>query len=206
MLRSAAASACCTVHTMVPQPKSPHHPAGSELAMIWIFKVLHSRERNPWSFNATTRYWVNSSKFWKPIICRFVLWVLILFQWLLDAKISGGVSLLYNTILLVRASVIWCNTILLVRTSVIWRLQVFELGPSSKMGLIPHAHLPSLVMLIFFLPFSWDSSLIAHLHLHLYLHLHLHRSLFLHHYSYNTVCSRVTVGTMYGIFHTWYRQ
>ena len=24
MLRSAAASACCTVHTMVPQPKSPH--------------------------------------------------------------------------------------------------------------------------------------------------------------------------------------
>ena len=54
----------------------------------------------------------------------------------------------------------------------------------------PHAHLPSLVMLIFFLPFSWHSSLIAHLHLHLYLHLHLHlhRSLFLHHYSYNTLC------------------
>ena len=25
-----------------------------------------------------------------------MLWVLILFQWLLDAKISGGVSLLYN--------------------------------------------------------------------------------------------------------------
>jgi hypothetical protein len=30
-----------------------------------------------------------------------VLWVLILFQWLLDAKISGGVSLLYNRILLI---------------------------------------------------------------------------------------------------------
>ena len=108
----------------------------------WSDSGFYSRERNPWSFNATTRYWVNSSKFWKPIICRFVLWVLILFhhQWLLDAKISGGVSLLYNRILLVRASVIW-------------RLQV--LGPSSKMGLIPpcsssfpcHAHLlPSLFM------------------------------------------------------------
>jgi len=42
MLRSAAASACCTVHTMVPQPKSPHP---RELATgiigpcIWIFKV-----------------------------------------------------------------------------------------------------------------------------------------------------------------------
>ena len=41
---------------------------------------------------------VNSEK---SIICRFVLWVLILFQWLLDAKISGGVSLLYNRILLI---------------------------------------------------------------------------------------------------------
>ena len=49
------------------------------------------------------------------------------------------------------------------------------------------AHLPSLVMLIFFFPFSWDSMLIAHLYLHL--HLHLHRSLlFLHHYSYNISC------------------
>jgi hypothetical protein len=35
--------------------------------------------------------------------------------------------------------------------------QVFELG----------------LMLIFFLPFSWDSMLIAHLHLHLHLHLHM---------------------------------
>ena len=132
MLRSAAVSACCTIR------------------YYWSVHPWSGRERNPWSFNATTRYWVDSSKFWKPIICRFVLWVLILFQWLFDAKISGGVSLLYNTILLVRASVIWCN---MVRTS--WALP-------ARWDWSPHAHLPSLVMLIFFLPFSWDSSLIAH--------------------------------------------
>jgi len=52
-------------------------------------------ERNSWSFNTTTRSWVNSSKFRKPIVCRFLWWGLILFQYSLDARIS----LLFNMIL-----------------------------------------------------------------------------------------------------------
>jgi hypothetical protein len=69
MLRSAAASAFCTVCTY-----------NTVLLGNWCL-------RNHWSFNATTRYWVNSSKFWKPICYGF--WILILFQWLLDAKASA---------------------------------------------------------------------------------------------------------------------
>ena len=35
-------------------------------------KKQHNLRKNPWSFNTTARYWVDSSKFRKPIVCRFM--------------------------------------------------------------------------------------------------------------------------------------
>ena len=189
MLRSAAASACCTVHTMCTPAEIPTPRASA--GYYWSvhpYYIVHSRERNPWSFNATTRYWVNPSKFWKPIICRFVLWVLILFQWLLDAKISDGVSLLYNRYYWsVRP---WSD-------ATRYGPYVRDLTPPGFWALparwdwSPHAHLPSLVMLIFFLPFSWDSSLIAHLH---------SISIFIFIFIFIAHCSFITIAIIHRAF------
>ena len=35
-------------------------------------KKQHNLRKIPWSFNTTARYWVDSSKFRKPIVCRFM--------------------------------------------------------------------------------------------------------------------------------------
>ena len=99
-------------------------------------------ERNSWSFNTTTRSWVNSSKFWKPIVCRFLWWDLILFQWSLDTRIS----LLFNIIL---RSSNWS-----VRP---WSEKLklfFELGPQQQQQQQPpHSLYPSMACSSSFLHF-----------------------------------------------------
>jgi len=73
-----------------------------------------------WSFN-TTRYWVNSSKFWKPIHCRFLWWGLVLFQQLSCCSIGyyicfGGTD--YPA--LIKIVVVWWDKIVVVSDCCGW--------------------------------------------------------------------------------------